>query len=333
MQIPLPLRAIHRLNRVLPFPALTAGSGIFTVLFVLFYVYPISFGNSELYLWENLGERKGFGIVVPTIPAFLFMCFLIATRLNQEVFATLYSQLDRTYAEGERLKRHRQGRYWPIALGFGVIVAAINVYWPRMVFDWHAPGFEESMMILSGNFFIWSSVAIVLYFFLIEGHAYHRIGKLVPIDLYNMDRLNGFGRVSLGGFLMVMGSLALSTVQSIDFDFSWGRYRNALLVGVPAAITLALLPCWSVHRRLRRQKQRHLQEINRAIAAESKSLDGQALLTMNALLARKKTIESVRTWPMDFSIVSRFILYVFIPPLAWVGAALMEIFLDSFIAG
>lgn len=333
MQIPLPLRVIHYLNRALPYPALMAGCGTFIVLFAFFYIYPISFASSELYLWENLDERKGFGIVVPTIPAFLIACLLIATRLNQEVFSTLYRQLDVSFVKGEQLKRYHLSRYWPLALTCGVTIGAVNVYWPSLVFDWKADGFAESMTVLSGNFIIWSSVATVLFFFLVEGHNYHRIGQLIPIDLYNMDRLNGFGRVSLGGFLMVMGSLALSTVQSIDFEFSWLRYRNALLVGLPAAFTLALLPCWSVHRRLRRHKRNHLQEIHEAIAAQSKSLNGQALLTMNALLARKKTIEGVRTWPMDFSIVSRFILYVFIPPLAWVGAALMEIFLDSFIAG
>ncbi len=56
-------------------------------------------------------------------------------------------------------------------------------------------------------------------------------------------------------------------------------------------------------------------------------------MRMNGLLARKSAIQAVRTWPMDLSIFSRFVLYVFIPPLAWIGAALMENFLDFYIAG
>lgn len=331
--IPLPLKAIRYLSDKLPFPALMVGGSLFAILYALFYTMPVFLIGPELYVWENFEEQKGFGIVVPTIPTFLIMCLLITTRLNQEVHRNLFSQGNNKAVAKELQRRFQGGGFWPIAMIAGTAMSVINVNWQGMVFTWSQNGFSESVSIIVGNFIIWSSVSLVLFFFLIEGHSYHRIGKKVPIDLYNLDSLNGFGRASLGGFLMVMCAMALSMLQSIDFEFSWSRYRSSFLVGGPASVTLALLPCWSIHRRLRRLKREHLAEISGAIADESNALDGQALLRMNALLARKKTIESVRTWPMDFSIFSRFILYVFIPPLAWVGAALMEIFLDSYIAG
>jgi hypothetical protein len=49
---------------------------------------------------------------------------------------------------------------------------------------------------------------------------------------------------------------------------------------------------------------------------------------MNALLLRREQIHKLRNWPMDLTMFSRFFVYAFIVPLAWAGAALMEVLLD-----
>lgn len=277
--------------------------------------------------------RTAFAVTTSVIPAYLFMCLTTATRLNQEVYGFLHPQINVQASEDELLQRYALGRYWLGAILLGLLLAIDNINWSSLSFDSDDGEIAAIALLLSGNFFIWSSVTIVLFFSLLEGHSFHRLGKKIPIDLYNLDSLNGFGRVSLGGFLMVMSALALSTLQSLDQEFNWARYTNALVIGLPASIVLVLLPSWSVHRRLRSEKKRHLNEISTEIQGASKTLAGDALMLMNGLLARKKAVEGVRTWPMDLSIFSRFILYVFIPPLAWIGAALMEIILDSYIAG
>jgi hypothetical protein len=81
------------------------------------------------------------------------------------------------------------------------------------------------------------------------------------------------------------------------------------------------------------EKKSLLQGIAIEIQGASSALEDVALHRMNALLQRKEQIHRLRSWPMDLSIFSRFVLYVFIPPLAWVGAALMEVFLDSMLIG
>lgn len=333
MRIPLPIRTIRHLLTALPYPVMMIGGVIFGLLFCIYFLAGVVFGDPNYKGWASEMERTAFVIITSVIPAYLFMCLTAATRLNQEVYGFLYSQIHDQGDENELLLRYTLGRYWLGAILLGVWLATSNINWSGLNFKPDDGEIAAAALLLSGNFIIWCSVTIVLFFFLLEGHSYHQLGKKIPIDLYNLDSLNGFGRVSLGGFLMVMSALALSTLQSLDQEFNLGRYTFALIVGLPASIVLVMLPSWSVHRRLRREKKRHLNEISSEIQAASKSLDGDALMRMNGLLARKNAVEGVRTWPMDLSIFSRFILYVFIPPLAWIGAALMEIFLDSYIAG
>ena len=132
---------------------------------------------------------------------------------------------------------------------------------------------------------------------------------------------------------MVVGALAITTVQSIDQEFRAVNYVNGLIVGVPAALLMVNLPIWSLHRRLLKAKATALAEIDEAIANANKTVEAENLLALNALLARREYIKGLRNWPMDLSTFSRLLLYVFIPPLAWVGAALVEFVLDSYLAG
>jgi hypothetical protein len=132
---------------------------------------------------------------------------------------------------------------------------------------------------------------------------------------------------------MVVAALASSTPQSLDREFQWGNYANGLYVGIPSAIIFVLLPTWTIRRNIGRKKRLALESINVEIQRSSIGLDNEALVRLNGLLARRDQLQHTRTWPMYISIFSRFLFYIFIPPLAWLGAALMEVMLDAFLAG
>jgi hypothetical protein len=104
-------------------------------------------------------------------------------------------------------------------------------------------------------------------------------------------------------------------------------------VGIPAIILLMLIPIWSVHLRIRQSKQQALTSIDREIRATSTSLESEPLQRLNGLLERRRLVSHSRNWPMDFSIFTRVVFYVLIPPLAWAGAAFVELALDSYLAG
>ena len=169
---------------------------------------------------------------------------------------------------------------------------------------------------------------MLLYMRIHNGLVLHRAGQQVSIDLFNPDRLNCFGRVGLNDLLIVVGAMALTPLQSIDQDFRWENYRNALMVGIPSAVILMALPIWSVHRRIRSAKQQEINRINQTIEVLPRDLAAESVQSLNSLLERRQYVQHSRNRPMDLSIFSRFVFYVLIPPLAWAGAALMELAVD-----
>ena len=123
-----------------------------------------------------------------------------------------------------------------------------------------------------------------------------------------------------------MGALALMPLQSLSSEFQWVFYQAGFILGVPAALALLILPQLGVHQNIRRAKASHLSAVNQAVAAEDQQDYGQ----METLLAYRDRIRSISTWPMDTRIFSRAMLYVVVPPLAWVGPAFVEKGLDQF---
>ena len=57
--------------------------------------------------------------------------------------------------------------------------------------------------------------------------------------------------------------------------------------------------------------------------------EGEAMRSLNDLLQYRREVNSTSEWPFDVGALSRLALYLIIPPLTWVGAALIENLVDS----
>jgi hypothetical protein len=314
------------LDRV-SFPVFTAALLVFVPMALVFIGGSRWLLRDGVRVWNSELEFTGFVLVIVVVSTYLAAAFLALLRVNLRGLQFLQQQL---LPEVLPPARYEPADHWWYLLPlFVTLCVQANINWVGMVWLPGAPGFWESVLIIAGQLVVWSWVGLVLLFSLSDGYRFHRLGRQVAINLYDLDQLNPLGRASLNGFLLIMGALALTALQSVDADFSWRRYQNPTLIGLPAAIAMALLPCWSVHRRIRREKRELLEKIAQQIRQCSQGLAGPDLDRLNALLIRRDQVQGFRTWPMDLSIVSRFLLYVFIPPLAWLGAAIVEIMLDA----
>jgi 5-bromo-4-chloroindolyl phosphate hydrolysis protein len=123
--------------------------------------------------------------------------------------------------------------------------------------------------------------------------------------------------------------IALTFLQSINQTFVLEKYVNAFVMVIPAIFVMVPLPIWSIHRRIQQAKIELLTQIDSNIIGASKALKGEDLHRLNSLMQRRDDIQKMRDWPVDFSISTKFFLYVFIVPMAWAGVALMEILLDT----
>jgi hypothetical protein len=333
MPLPLPIRFTEALIARFSLPVLLIGGSVFVPLILIYYVTGALYPAPEVDVWGSIPlELTGTFLLASIMPSYLLMCFVASARVNNSTHAVIATLVEAP--QEAQLLRFRWARLWPLGV-FPAMVFALtsNIPWPGLSFDPASNQFIISLTWVFSQFFLWSIIGLVLFFSIHESLALNSLAKKVRVDLYQLDSLNGFGRAGLNSFLMLAGALALTALQSIGQGFRFDTYINVLVVAIPAALILVPLPIWRIHRRMLTEKKSLLQEIAFEIQGASSSLEDAALHRMNALLQRREQIHRLRSWPMDLSIFSRFVLYVFIPPLAWVGAALMEVFLDSVLIG
>ncbi len=332
MSSPAPIWLIEYAIKRLRYPVLTVGASVAVPLIILF----ISAGGfrpmPEYPLWSRPMEIMGLFLLLTLQPACLLMWFTVWIRLSESLFAGIRSQIEGSVESA--IGRYQYAGYWPISIGLGIFFAFwANINPSSLSLDPDSEIFLVSTALAFGQIFMWSTIALILFFVFHEDLVLYRLGKHLRVNIFDLDSLNGFGRASLSQFLMVIGALALTTLQSLDREFLWVNYANGLYVGVPAAIVFVLLPTWTIRRNIRGEKAKALDSINTEIKKSSTALDRESLTRLNSLIARRDQVQHLRTWPMDISIFSRFLFYIFILPLAWLGAALMEVVLDLFLAG
>lgn len=188
---------------------------------------------------------------------------------------------------------------------------------------------------ISSALFFWVIFVQMLFVFGRNAMLFHRLGSQhVRIDLLDLRSVNPFGRIAIRNLLIFIGGLALAPLQL----FSGPSYVTQIAVGslivLPCGVALMLLPMWAIHSRLSAEKALELQRIQDALAGSRSALagspiaeDAEGLSVMNLVLYREM-IAGIREWPVDASAVARFAGYVVIPLLAWIGAALVERWID-----
>jgi len=330
MSTPAPVRIIEYFSENFRYPVVTVGCVVCLPLLALYTASGVIFPDYVNPIGERPKEVIGLFLLFSILPAYLLMCFAGLMKSSDLLFASLESQVSNR--EAQSFSRFQYTRHWPLAVIWGILFALWpNINWEYLDFEWGNPQFRPSIFIVFGQISTWIVVSLVLFFVLHEGFILSKYGKHLKVDLYDLDSLNGFGRAGLNGLLLAVGALVLTTLQSLDLVVRWDIYSKAVYFGVPAAILLVLLPIWSVHKNIVQEKAKALDSINRAIKSASDSLDSESLTRLNGLLIRREQLHHMRNWPMDLSIFSRLVFYIFIPPLAWAGAALTEVLLDSYL--
>ena len=184
------------------------------------------------------------------------------------------------------------------------------------------PLLDYSMIV--ANVIMFSSIGLLLSRRLHAHLGFRQAGYEVDVDLYNLHKLRPFASVALVDVLVIMGALAFMPLQSLDLEFRWISYEAGFVIGIPSAIAFFLLPMWGVHRNIQNQQAVRLQEIQ----AKLDDCDLDDLVTLERIVAHRDRIRSMHPWPLDMRVISRAAFYLVIPPTAWIGAALVENFVE-----
>jgi len=193
------------------------------------------------------------------------------------------------------------------------------------VVDMGSIGETRSLQIIEwtlrvGNALVWASVGATFAWRFCYARLFLRMGEAARLDLLDLNRLKPLGRVASLDVFLVMGALAMMPLQSFSSDFHWEFYRVGFAFGIPAALAFLILPQLGAHRNIRRCKAQKLRELQGRIGAA----DGNDVAALEALLAHRDRISELPEWPIDTRAFSRTVFYLVVPPLAWVGAAIVE---------
>lgn len=171
-----------------------------------------------------------------------------------------------------------------------------------------------------------------------QAFAFQRVARELPrVDLVDHTDLAPFVRVALR--LALAAALAAALTAAFHVDWGAGSLAPQMLLIVPTYLLIVtgvfVLPIWSTHLRLRDERGAELRRVHAALRREPGALgdsplvrEGEELGTVE-LLAYRAQIQSLGTWPVDASALTRLGLYLGIPLVGWVGGALVERMLDA----
>lgn len=159
------------------------------------------------------------------------------------------------------------------------------------------------------------------------------INNRLEIDLFDISRLDGLGRIALRRALPWVIASAIVFLMSFAQTASvlfWPLFSGLMM----SAALIFGLPMWRVHGLIDRAKNAELARLRHEIALANRAFgkeDNAATASrLSALIALERRLERVREWPLDLSTVVRFGLYLALPLGSWLGGALVEKALDFF---
>lgn len=256
-----------------------------------------------------------------------FLCMVTLQRFRTETSLAEMADLLEPVSVAEVQRRvagmHRAG--WFVVLIGAVFGGYQNEEFIRRVAA-SGPLNALDLTFVLANCFVWSMVAFMLSWRLPISLALSRLGARMKVDVYRLDRLRPLARIATLDILVVAGAMAFMPLQSLDAEFRIYNYNYGIIVGVPAAIVLFVLPLMGVHGNIRDRKAERVA----ALQAKLDVVDRDDVGTVEVLAAHMDRLRGLSNWPVDLRLATRIFAYVIIPPLAWVGAALVENLVDRF---
>lgn len=217
-----------------------------------------------------------------------------------------------------------------------VLMGAINYHGPGMT-SLREGGHVDFSLIwgLSLATVFWITLFQLVVIFLSNSVTFYQVGaRDVRLDLLDVGSLTPFARVGIRNILIFVGGYALLPLALFSGTEHLQAILISLLITVPIAIALLLLPMYSVRMRVGDEKAQELMRIQHAIHGDRSGLADSAIcadadkIGFTGLILYRQMIQGINEWPVDFPVLARLSIYIIIPLLTWIGAALVEKLVD-----
>jgi hypothetical protein len=303
-----------------PYAALWLAAGLALLLSLYFQSVNLWLPTELPQFYGSQAQLLGQVLLMITIPAFVLSLVIVTQRRSMRRARALH-------ASG-LITDHPDNWLRPIPalrMCVGIVAGFLYAITVNIPTEWIVRlsdiDFQEAG-IVAGQSLVWMSCGLGWSIRFNNAALFDQRGQEVAIDIYDSDQLELFARNGVDDVLLVTGAIALSALQALDAQFRLGNYLAALIVAVPTAVYLLIRPMWAIHRRLSQQKREFIAAINTQITRLRET--ATPIPELELLLQHRDRLKHTYTWPIDLAIVYRLLFYVVIPPLAWLGAALME---------
>lgn len=168
---------------------------------------------------------------------------------------------------------------------------------------------------------LWTVVFHVLWILFDNARLLARIARQhVRVDLARLAVFDLFANTGIRHLLLIIVGLTVIPVQSImTGSLNPIDFVPALAVVLPVGMLLLVLPIYGAHQAIAAQIARELRKIDGLLEAAAPLSDRHLLLALY-----RQQLAETPAWPLSLRALARIALYLVIPPLAWIAAALVE---------
>jgi hypothetical protein len=228
---------------------------------------------------------------------------------------------------------HKSTTWTALVVCFGLAAGAAHL----MIQQWDSTASitillsdSTASMAALGTVMIWLTIITVITSLMHNASLFYRLGRdHLRLNLLNTGELVPLAWVSVISTLSIIGAQSLLGLLILDNNSGLATMIPGFVaMGLPM-LPMFILPIWSIHKRLQQAKAAELSAVQKELdklSVEQVSLlqDHHQLAQFNTLLAYRREINGVHAWPFNLGALSRLAFYLVIPPLTWVGAALIE---------
>ncbi len=161
--------------------------------------------------------------------------------------------------------------------------------------------------------------------------------RYARVDLWDQRPLAPFTRRGLQSVLALMLGMSLLMGQILG-GWASALVPIVLVALVAQALVQFLLPAVGVHRRIRATKWARIEELNArarilegALGGDDADARRDAAVELPAVLSLRDAVQRASEWPIDLPAITRLVLYIAIGLGSWLGAALVERGLESWL--
>ncbi|NKB99330.1 MAG: hypothetical protein GKR90_12670 [Pseudomonadales bacterium] len=285
-----------------------------------------SFSESTLqHRFSATPHLVGTLIMLCCLPSYLVGSFVYLFRETQRMELALR---DLAPPEAANQLTQSANRLSPLSIFVIILATFYGVMQNQSVLQGMMAGEPFNLLdvgVLVGNCVVWAAIGLVVSWRVPVSLAVQKYGAALTIDLYQIEKVKPITNLATKDVLIVAGAMSFMPLQSLDAEFRWVNYEAGLLVGIPTAVVLLVIPMLGVRAGIKQRKRDRIAEINQQI----ESTNGTDVVRLETLLSHVERIKGMSNWPIDLGIATKILGYSVIAPLAWVGAALVENLVDQ----